>query len=303
MTQKMKYITGIVLSALVICALTIPAFALTESDVQSQVSASGKEGVAGNLFVWFLCAVAFLKISQKIDSFMQGLGINVGHTGGSMLAEAILAARSIAAARGVAGRGRGGNAGRSGSAGGSSGGGDSNTFLQGGLAGVANRSFYNGAYRNATGTGSGGVGGMAFRASMTKGGDVANNVISRIATGRSETGDVMSGNMAADALMSYMGYTALGEGAADTPSFSNVEIGGGHITGTETSEEEPAGRSFAMYSTEQYMEPKREYTTVTTVDGTKWYKQYAQDVVEKTPYQNPDGGISYRDPPRRKDKV
>ena len=139
MNQKTKYTTGIVLSVLVICALTIPAFALTESDVQSQVSASGKEGVAGNLFVWFLCAVAFLKISQKIDSFMQGLGINVGHTGGSMLAEAMLAARSIAAARGVAGRGRGGNAGRAGSTGGS--GGDSNTFLQGGLAGVANRSF------------------------------------------------------------------------------------------------------------------------------------------------------------------
>ena len=140
MNQKTKYITGIVLSVLVICALTIPAFALTESDVQSQVSASGKEGVAGNLFVWFLCAVAFLKISQKIDSFMQGLGINVGHTGGSMLAEAMLAARSIAAARGVAGRARGGNAGRSGSTDGS--GGDSNTFLQGGLAGVVNRSFY-----------------------------------------------------------------------------------------------------------------------------------------------------------------
>ena len=310
MNQKTKYITGIVLSVLVICTLTIPAFALTESDVQSQVSASGKEGVAGNLFVWFLCAVAFLKISQKIDSFMQGLGINVGHTGGSMLAEAMLAARSIAAARGVAGRGRGGNAGRGGSASGN-GGGDSNTFLQGGLAGVVNRSFYNGAYKSATGTGSGGVGGMAFRASMTKGGDIANNVISRIATGRSGIGDVMSGNMAADALMSYIGYTALGESAADIPSFSNVEIGGGHITGTETSEDEPVGRSFAMYSTEQYMEPKREYTTVTAVDGTKWYKQYAQDVVEKTPYQNPDGGISYReslirrlpDPPRRKDKV
>ena len=107
MNRKTKKITGIVLSVLVICALTIPAFALTESDVQSQVSASGKEGVSGNLFVWFLCAVAFLKISQKIDSFMQGLGINVGHTGGSMLAEVMLAARGIAAARGFAGRGSG----------------------------------------------------------------------------------------------------------------------------------------------------------------------------------------------------
>ena len=309
MNRKTKHITGIVLSVLVICAITISAFALTESDVQSQVSASGKEGVAGNLFVWFLCAVAFLKISQKIDSFMQGLGINVGHTGGSMLAEAMLAARSIAVARGVAGRGRGGNAGRAGSTGGN--GGDSNTFLQGGLAGVANRSFYNGAYRNATGTGSGGVGGMAFRASMTKGGDIANNVISRIATGGAGSGDVMSGNMAADALMSYMGFTALGDDAAGVPSFSHVEIGGGHITGTEISEDEPAGRSFAMYCTEQYTEPNREYTTVTTVDGVQWYKQYAQDVVEKTPSQGADGAISYReslirrlpDPPRRKDKI
>ena len=121
----------------------------------------------------------------------------------------------------------------------------------------------------------------------------------------------MSGNMAADALMSYMGYTALGEGAADIPTFSHVEIGGGHITGTEISEDEPAGRSFAMYCAEQYTEPNREYTTVTTVDGVQWYKQYAQDVVEKTPYQGADGAISYReslirrlpDPPRRKDKV
>ena len=307
MNRKTKYITGIVLSALLICALTIPAFALTESDVQSQVSASGKEGVAGNLFVWFLCAVAFLKISQKIDSFMQGLGINVGHTGGSMLAEVMLAARGIAAARGFAGRG-GGNVSRGGN---NSGSGESNAFLQGGLAGVVNRSFYNGAYRNATGSGNGGIGGMAFRASMTKGGDIANNVISRVATGRPGTGSVMSGNMAADALMSYMGFTALGDDAAGVPSFSHVEISGGHITGTEISEDEPAGRAFAMYSTEQYMEPRREYTTVTTVDGVQWYKQYAQDVVEKTPYQNPDGGISYReslirrlpDPPRRKDKV
>ena len=72
MNQKTKYTTGIVLSVLVICALTIPAFALTESDVQSRVSASGKEGVAGNLFskdfrmacrtiaLWVRCSTATL---------------------------------------------------------------------------------------------------------------------------------------------------------------------------------------------------------------------------------------------------
>lgn len=40
-----------------------------------------------------------LKVSQKIDSFMSSLGINVGHTGGSMLAEAMIAMRGIGVAK------------------------------------------------------------------------------------------------------------------------------------------------------------------------------------------------------------
>lgn len=40
-----------------------------------------------------------LKVSQKIDNFMSSLGINVGHTGGSMLAEAMIAMRGIGTAR------------------------------------------------------------------------------------------------------------------------------------------------------------------------------------------------------------
>ena len=43
-----------------------------------------------------LCAIAFLKVSQKVDSFMSGLGINVGHTGGNMIAELMVAARGLA---------------------------------------------------------------------------------------------------------------------------------------------------------------------------------------------------------------
>ena len=75
-------------------ALTLPAFAITESEVEAQVSAAGREAVTGNVLIWFLCAVGFLKISQKIDSFMASLGVNVGHTGGSMLAEAMIAMRT-----------------------------------------------------------------------------------------------------------------------------------------------------------------------------------------------------------------
>ena len=85
MKRKHKILITLLAVAVTVSLTTVPAFALTESEVQDQVNAVGKEVVTGNLFVWFLCAIAFLKVSQKIDSFMSSLGINVGHTGGSMV--------------------------------------------------------------------------------------------------------------------------------------------------------------------------------------------------------------------------
>ena len=183
--------------------------------------------------------------------------------------------------------------------------------MKGGLAGVVSRNFTNGAVRNATGAGSGGLGGAAFTASMAKGGEMANTIIGTVAAGSLATAGSMSGEKASQALMSYMGYTALGENASDIPSFSNVEIGGGRITGVETSGEYPAGSAFAMYHAEQFPEPTQSYDTVTAADGAKWYKQYTRDAVEKTPYMAPDGSIAYHeklvkklpDPPRRKDRI
>lgn len=189
MKKYRKILTALVLMAALICLFATPAFAVTESEVQTQVDSVGREAVTGNIFIWFLCAIAFLKVSQKIDSFMSSLGINVGHTGGSMIAEAIIAARGISAIKGVA--------------------------------------------------------------------------------------------------------------------------GGGRITGTETTSEYPDGIRFGMYSADQYTAPKGDYTTVTAVDGSQWYKQYAADTVDKTPFMGADGSIGYResitkrlpDPPRRKDKI
>lgn len=90
-----KYIKFLI-SVLVFGAVfSVSALALSKNEVQNEVTRIGREGVTGNIFVWFLCAVAFLKVSQKIDSFMSSLGINVGHTGGSMLAEALITAKSI----------------------------------------------------------------------------------------------------------------------------------------------------------------------------------------------------------------
>ena len=103
----------------------------------------------------------------------------------------------------------------------------------------------------------------------------------------------------------------MGKEAKDVPSFQNVEIGGGRITGTEISETHPNGIAFGMYHTEQYTAPEGPHSTVHAADGTTWYKQYAQDAVEKKPYLAPDGEIAYKESivkklppaPKRKDKI
>lgn len=304
MKRRYKILIMLTILIVMVSLTTVPAFALTESEVQDQVNAVGKEAVTGNIFVWFLCAIAFLKVSQKIDSFMSSLGINVGHTGGSMLAEAMIAMRGAGIAKSFMGKGGGGGGGSGGSGGG-------NTFMKGGLSGVVSRKVTNNAVQNANGTKNGGLGGMAFNSSLGKGGGFANSIIGKIATGSIASTGSISGEGAADSLMSYMGYTALGPDAEDVPSFSNVDIGGGHIFATEMSDEHPEGIAMGMYHTDRYMAPDGEYTTVTTADGATWYKQYATDTVERTPYKAEDGSVAYNEnivkklprAPQRKDRV
>jgi len=338
--------------------------------------------------------VGFLKVSQKIDSFMASLGVNVGHTGGSMLAEVMIATRGIASVAGAAGHAIGGIGHRS--SGGSFGTGGSSSptgFFKGGLAGMASRKVTNDAVKTATSTTSAvntvksvasksttntisqqhsaaksesaihaakksqassasitkstaqsssssrsasamhsaktsptktthtssaatpvrrpSIGGAIFAKSLATGGSFANEVIGTVARGDIRSTGTITGEMASQALSSYMGYTALGEQAKNIPSFSNVEIGGGRITGTETAPGSSEGIAFGMYQADQYTPPQGEFTTVHSTDGTKWYKQYAQDAVERKPYMAPDNTVAYNesivkklpDPPKRKDRL
>lgn len=321
--KNFKKVLYTVLTATFISCLSCQlAFAISESDVQAQVDAVGKETVAGNVLVWFLCAVAFLKVSQKIDSFMSSLGINVGHTGGNLLAEAMIAAKGIGGIRGFSSHYLGGGHSssstrfntNSGSGGGFSG-------MGGGLSGIVSRHISNSAIKTATApqgspgsTASGsssGIGGRMYTSSVSKGGTFANEVIGTVATGNFVSTGSMTGEKAAEALNSYMGHTALGNGAEHVPSYQNVEIGGGRITGIEASEKHPEGIAFGMYHTSQYTAPEGAHTTVHSADGASWYKQYAIDSVEKSPYMAPDGSIAYNESivkklppaPRRKDKI
>jgi len=498
----------LLLVSLLAAFLCVPAFAVTEAEVEAQGAASSKSEVAGNVLIWFLCAVAFLKVSQKIDSFMATLGVNVGRTGGSLLAEAMLTMRAVTMVAGGMGHGVKGG-GRSSGATGSSGSGGSNSgwFLKGGLAGVVSRHVTNSAVKTATtqtsavhtaqssvqqaaaaasaseaptasgpsisndihsggvdihaggstitgappqegvimtdtapspsitrsdgqvsatdqaggtalnippadssipdssipdgaipaeaapivsqsesisaaenvsvsdggvvlnvpqgesaapiGTGGGSaqegvivtgssrqtntqsttdrqnvqksavaershtvhnhskpaqtglpsLGGTIFSKSLAAGGSFANDIIGTVARG--EVAGSITGDMAAQSLTSYMGYTAIQETARDVPVYSDVEIGRGRITGVETTAGSTTGLPFAMYHVEQYAAPSGEFQKVFTADGTQWYKQYAQDTVERKPYMAPDDTVAYHekiikkmpDPPRRKDRM
>ena len=199
----------IVLCAVLVAmtALSTTAFAIDEAEVNAAINASGKEAVSGNLLIWFLCAVGFLKISQKIDSFMSGLGINVGNTGSSMLTEMLLAGRGVGAAASVFGGAVGGAVNNAASTAYNS----SKAFTGGGnsVISIAKRAVGNTAAAGATQRGvgiSGAIGGAMFASSLNNGGRLASNVIGAVATGNYSKVGSITGEKASQALTSYLGY-------------------------------------------------------------------------------------------------
>lgn len=536
--MRKRFFLNCLLMLTLVLVMSTSAFAISESDVESAVSASGKEAVSGNVLVWFLCAIAFLKVSQKIDSFLSSLGLNVGHTGGSMLSEAMIAMRAINTTTSAVGSALGSRSHHaSAPASGKSGVGSAASagFFSGGLVGMASRKIASDAVRTATAeknivqpqqaeatvsrthassdTHSGsqsaseqqrqnasqldqnqqtvssravnseqreksqqalhesqhsmdasqlhqdtqtaqeqqfhaalhtedqqashlafqseqgefvgsvvqsdefdasseearteqsqvmqsalqqeqiGVtqreqaqytqqdmqtdtfrqvesqsrqhtaqsdkqffsvrnglskttiaertvqaqerpgrflhsrtmsaapasaptqfhsfGGTLFAKSLYQGGAFANDVIGTVAKGDYRTTGSITGETATRSLMSYMGFTALGEHATNIPRYQDVEIGGGRITGREFTPEHPGGIDFCMYHADQYAQPKGDYSKVYSADDAAWYKQYAADTVERKPYQAEDGKIAYHEkivqklpnPPQRKDRM
>ena len=82
------------------------------------------------------------------------------------------------------------------------------------------------------------------------------------------------------------------------------------MTGVEKTD--AGSRELALYSADQYAAPTHgSFETVQSVDGAAWYKQYAQDTVEKTPYDAGNGKVAYNESivqklppaPQRKDRM
>ena len=51
---------------LLLCALSTSAFAIDESEVESAIAASGKDAVAGNVFICFYARSVFLRSVKKL---------------------------------------------------------------------------------------------------------------------------------------------------------------------------------------------------------------------------------------------
>lgn len=232
MKKKRGYLL-VPLALLLVLTLVTTAFGIDEGDVQSAVTESSKEEVAGNIFIWFLCAIGFLKISQKIDSFMAAIGINTARTGGSMLAELMIAGRSIA---GAAGHSLGGMFHH----GGSAFGGAAKTPAAGsayvsnqfghGVIGMAQQAAANKATAATTERASGlsgAVGNKMFQSSLQNGGQFATDVTHSVAMGNINQMGTMTGATAEAALAGYMGYTAaaMDEGNTFIEEADNVENG------------------------------------------------------------------------------
>lgn len=302
MKYKKPILTALVLVSCLVLFCSMPVFAaeLTEAQVEEAVAEQGKEAVTGNVFIWFLCAIAFLKVSQKIDSFMASLGINVGNTGGNMMAELLIAGRGLAGA--FHGHGGGGGYRRTSSPGSAAVGG---SFLSGGLAGAVGRQVQREAINAATHYSEGpSVGNMLYQSSLKKGGDFANHVISNIAQGNYGQVGSIKGEDAAKAYASYMGIDT---SAPDAATYSNMEIGGGRMTGVEKRMPAAGNLPFTVLTNMRRLpmaalRRSNPWTALPGISSThriRWRKRRMTLAMEKSPTTNPLSRSSRRHPSER----
>lgn len=181
----------------------LPALAVSESDVEAAVASQGKEAVSGNLIIWFLCAVAFLKVSTKIDSILQAMGLGVGRAPGSILAEAFMALRGMQAGKAVIT----GQMPGTGSRGAAAGAGATSAF-SGGLAGMVSSKLETDTAASMSGSGGGvtsGIGASLYKSTLGQDNGFASRVIGSVATG--QTPGAIHGAAAEEALQGYFAGT------------------------------------------------------------------------------------------------
>lgn len=215
------------MAAMAVC-WALPALAVSEADVEAAVASQGKEVVSGNLFVWFLCAIAFLKVSTKLDSILQAMGLGVGRAPGSILAEAFMALRGMQAGKAILSGQMPGAGGRSAAAGAGA-----TSAFSGGLAGMVSSKLETDTAASMSGSGGGvtsGIGASLYKSTLGQDGGFASRVIGSVATG--QTPGAIHGAAAEEAMQGYFAGTpdpAPSRGGADAVSAEMPVDGFGSI--------------------------------------------------------------------------
>lgn len=220
----------------------------------------------GSIFLWFFCALAFLKTAQKFDSYLAAMGMNVAQTGSSMGMEILMAARVVSgASHGVKSASsvfRGNNV-------------STGTVAasEGFTAGFVSRFKGNSYVRDAVVDGGSpmGMGGSIGFVARAFGGIAARNgatltgeSIASVAARPENISGTIAGEIADRSLGNYIPQLAHWK-------LSNTKITGGHISTTATG---PEGKtsSVELYQASQFEKPSAPHSVVTSSDGGTWYQ-------------------------------
>lgn len=218
----------------------------------------------GSIFLWLFCAIAFLKVAQRFDTYLATIGLNAAQTGTGIGMEMLVAARVLT--------GFGGGGLRSagsvfrGAPSGSVGGG-------GFFAGFANRfrgnsyvrdSVVQGGMRMGMGGPMGFVGRAVGGLAARNGASLTGNSISSVAGKMPNASGTISGDIADRSLQNYLPHLA-------GKSLSGTEISGGKITTNMTCADGKSA-SMSFYNSAQYEEPSGPHSVVNAADGSKWYQ-------------------------------
>lgn len=221
----------------------------------------------GSVFLWLFCALAFLKVAQRFDSYLASIGLNVAQTGAGLGMEMLVASRVV-----MGGFGGFRNAGSM-----FHGGGSGPIGAAGGLAGFAGKftdRFKGNSYvrdavvQGGVRMGAGGplgfigraFGGLAAKNGATLTGDSIASVANRPPN---QSGGI-AGNIADRSLGNYL-PNLKGQ------SLSGTQITGGKITTTAAGADGKTS-SLSLYNASQFEKPNSPHSEVTASDGSQWYQ-------------------------------
>ena len=233
----------------------------------------------GNIFLWFFCALALLKIAQKCDSYLAAMGLSVAQTGSSMGMEMLMAARTLTgfakgggnAASVFGGAAKAGTGAATGAAGGAA---SSGGILSGFLSRYKPNSFVrdavvDGGSRMGAGGGVGFVGRVFGGMAARNGATLTPDSVASVATRPPNVSGTIAGDIADRSIKGYMPH--LGHGAAANMTYSGTQITGGRIATTATTKDGQQAK-VDLYNVAQHERPSTPYTVVTAADGSQWYQ-------------------------------